>query len=248
MGSRSGTGAVRHGAAPRLLAAFEGVLGVPLCVHVRCWDGSEAGPDTGVTVVFRHRRALRHYLWSPNELGLVRAYVSGDLDVEGDLFGLLSLPELLDRLDSPRLPGLRRKAVWGALWTFARLGGIGMRPRPPVAEAATHRDGKHTKARDAASVAHHYDVGNDFYRLFLGPSMVYSSGYQGRGERGTLEQAEHDKMDLICRKLGLHPGMRLLDVGCGCGAMALHAARTYGVSVVGVTLSHAQLVVCRAND
>jgi len=97
-------------------------------------------------------------------------------------------------------------------------------------------------------VAHHYDVGNDFYRLFLGPSMVYSSGYWGRGERGTLEQAEHDKMDLICRKLGLHPGMRLLDVGCGCGAMALHAARTYGVSVVGVTLSHAQLVVCRAND
>lgn len=87
MGSGSGTGAVRHGAAPRLLAAFEGVLGVPLCVHVRCWDGSEAGPDTGVTVVFRHRRALRHYLWSPNELGLVRAYVSGDLDVEGDLFG-----------------------------------------------------------------------------------------------------------------------------------------------------------------
>lgn len=244
--STNATGPAREGAAPRLLAAFEGVLGIALPVHVCCWDGSEAGPDDGVTMVFRCRRALRHVLWSPNELGLVRAYVSGDLDVEGDLFGLLSLPGLVDSLGSRSLRRLSGRATRKGVWTFLRLGGVGMRPRPPAVELPPTRGGKHRRARDAASVSHHYDVGNDFYRLLLGPTMVYSCGYWGRGERGTLDEAERDKMDLICRKLGLHPGMRLLDVGCGWGSMALHAAQTYGISVVGVTLSHAQLEWGRA--
>jgi cyclopropane-fatty-acyl-phospholipid synthase len=104
---------------------------------------------------------------------------------------------------------------------------------------------KHSKERDAAVVAHHYDVGNDFYRLVLGPSMVYSCGYCARGAGGSLEDAQYDKQDLVCRKLGLRPGMRLLDVGCGWGSMAIHAARNYGVRVVGVTISPAQHELAR---
>ena len=118
-------------------------------------------------------------------------------------------------------------------------------------EVSRRRGAKHSKARDASSVSHHYDVGNDFYRLFLGPTMVYSCGYwdqrsDDRGAIGTLEEAQNDKLDLVCRKLGLQSGMRLLDVGCGWGSMAIHAAEKYDVSVVGVTLSHEQAEWARA--
>lgn len=210
-------------AAERLLAVFETVLEVPLPVHIRCWDGSEAGPAADgasgaaadVTVVFRSRRALRRVLWSPNELGLVRAYVSGDLDLEGDIFGLLSLPGLVKRVGADGMRGVSGGALWQALTTFVRLGGVGLRPQRPEVEASRGRGAKHSRARDASSVSHHYDVGNDFYRMFLGPTMVYSCGYWAEGNGGTLDAAQRAKLDLICRMLGLRPGMRLLDVGCG---------------------------------
>jgi len=232
-------------AAERLLSAFEGAMGIPIPVHVRCWDGSEAGPDSDVTVVFRNRRAVRRVLWSPNELGLVRAYVSGDLEIEGDAFRLLTLPDLVDRLGTLSVRGSDRGTVLKSLATFVRLGGLGLRPTPPSVEVARRRGAKHSKARDASSVSHHYDVGNDFYRLFLGPTMVYSCGYwdqrsDDRDAIGTLEEAQNEKLDLVCRKLGLQSGMRLLDVGCGWGSLAIHAAEKYDVSVVGVTLSHEQ--------
>ncbi|MFC9550259.1 class I SAM-dependent methyltransferase [Rhodococcus sp. NPDC056960] len=236
-------------AAERLLGAFEGVMGIPIPVHVRCWDGSEAGPESDVTIVFRNRRAIRRVLWSPNELGLVRAYVSGDLEIEGDVFRLLSLPGLVDRLGTLGVRGSDRRTVLKSLSTFVRLGGLGLRPTPPSVEVPRRRGTKHSKARDASSVSHHYDVGNDFYRLFLGPTMVYSCGYwdqQPGTATGTLEEAQNDKLDLICRKLGLRSGMRLLDVGCGWGSMAIHAAEKYDVSVVGVTLSHEQAEWARA--
>ncbi|MFC0454154.1 SAM-dependent methyltransferase [Rhodococcus jostii] len=238
-------------AAGRLLSAFEGAMGIPLPVHVRCWDGSEAGPASDVTIVFRNRRAIRRVLWSPNELGLVRAYVSGDLEIEGDVFRLLALPDLVDRLGTLSVRGSDCRSVLKSLTTFVRLGGLGLRPRPPSVEAPRRRGTKHSKARDASSVSYHYDVGNDFYRLFLGPTMVYSCAYwdqrSGSSETtGTLEEAQDDKLDLICRKLGLRSGMRLLDVGCGWGSMAIHAAEKYDVSVVGVTLSHEQAEWARA--
>jgi cyclopropane-fatty-acyl-phospholipid synthase len=238
-------------AAERLLSAFEGAMGIPIPVHVRCWDGSEAGPDSDVTIVFRNRRAIRRVLWSPNELGLVRAYVSGDLEIEGDVFRLLTLPDLVDRLGTLGVRGFDRGTVLKSLSTFVRLGGLGLRPTPPSVEVSRRRGAKHSKARDASSVSHHYDVGNDFYRLFLGPTMVYSCGYwdqrpDDRGAIGTLEEAQNDKLDLVCRKLGLQSGKRLLDVGCGWGSMAIHAAEKYDVSVVGVTLSHEQAEWARA--
>ena len=134
----------------------------------------------------------------------------------------------------------------GHAGTFLRLGALGPRPKPPAEELIRRRGAKHGKARDAEVVSRHYDVGNDFYRLLLGPSMVYSCGYWERGTAGTLEDAQHDKLDLVCRKLGLRPGMRLLDVGCGWGSLAIHAARHYGVRAVGVTVSGQQCTLARA--
>ncbi|WP_072687064.1 SAM-dependent methyltransferase [Rhodococcus marinonascens] len=230
-------------AAARVLDAFEGILGIPLPLHVRCWDGSESGPESPVTIVFRNRRAIRHVLWSPGELGLVRAYVSGDLDIDGDVFALLSVPDLVDRVGTAAVRDTR--ATTSAVWSLVRLGGLGWRPRPPAVEVPKHRGRKHSKARDAASVSHHYDVGNEFYRLFLGPSMVYSCGYWDVTADGNLYAAQHDKLDLVCRKLGLRAGMRLLDVGCGWGSMAIHAAKNYGVDVVGITLSQEQAIWAR---
>ena len=105
----------------------------------------------------------------------------------------------------------------------------------------------HSRARDAASVSHHYDVSNDFYRLVLGPSMVYSCAYwtETASEQYTLDDAQRDKLDLVCIKLGLRPGMRLLDVGCGWGSLSIHAAAHYGVTVVGVTVSQEQAALAR---
>ncbi|MFD3550155.1 class I SAM-dependent methyltransferase, partial [Streptomyces sp. NPDC058655] len=115
--------------------------------------------------------------------------------------------------------------------------------RPP--EEARRRGGgpRHTKDRDRQAVHHHYDVGNDFYARVLGPSMVYSCAYWSPG--GSLEEAQYDKLDLVCRKLALRPGARLLDVGCGWGSLALHAARGYGARVTGVTLSREQAAYAR---
>ncbi|MFE3291081.1 class I SAM-dependent methyltransferase [Rhodococcus sp. NPDC059234] len=234
-------------AAPQVLSVFEAVAGGSLPVRVRCWDGSTAGPSSAhVAVVFRNRRALRRILWSPNELGLARAYVSGDLGVEGDLFELLDGPDVIERVARKDLRTFGRQEVAHFASTFLRLGAIGPPPRPPALEVARRRGSRHSKKRDAAVVSHHYDIGNDFYRLILGPSMVYSCGYWARGEGGSLEDAQYDKLDLVCRKLGLRPGMRLLDVGCGWGSMPIHAARHYGVSAVGVTISRQQHDLARA--
>src|SRR5204863_8069528 len=122
----------------------------------------------------------------------------------------------------------------------ARLVGAGgLRPLPPPPEEAHLRGRRHSKERDAAAISHHYDISNDFYRLVLGPAMTYSCAYFASPD-STLEQAQDDKHELICRKLRLHPGERMLDVGCGWGTLAIHAASRFGVSVVGVTLSQKQ--------
>lgn len=223
-------------------------LGSDLPVRVECWDGSSLGPPDAVLVVrFVSRRALRRLIWAPNELGFARAYVSGDIQIEGDLLEALTR---LDALADPeRGPGVHvgHNTVVTVAKAVVRLGALGPPPTPP-AEEIQLSGRRHVPGRDAKAVAHHYDVGNDFYALILGRSMVYSCAYFEHPPTAsyTLEDAQRAKLDLVARKLGLAPGMRVLDVGCGWGSFVIHAAREYGVKAVGVTLSHEQAAFARA--
>ncbi|MCU1553035.1 MAG: methyltransferase, cyclopropane fatty acid synthase [Arthrobacter sp.] len=246
------------GNAAQLAKALAIVLGtedIPL--RLRAWDGSEAGPEGAPLLEFRSRRALRRILWSPGQLGLSRAYVSGDIDAPGDVFAAF---EALSSAGKFAEPGPFRPLTAGELWTLLRtavqLGALGPNPAPPPEEARIARQGRlHSRRRDSAAISHHYDVGNDFYELVLGPSMVYSCAVWPEDEDGQapdggrlargLDAAQEAKLDLVCRKLGLKPGMRMLDVGCGWGSFGLHAAGKYGVSVVGVTLSQEQAIMAR---
>jgi len=215
--------------------------GVALPVRVRAWDGSEAGPAAAPAVVLRSPLALRRILWRPGELGLARAYVSGDLDVEGDLTEGL-------RRARRALPA--RRPAWGpARWAGAaglaaiaacRLGALRPPPAPPACELR-HPGRPHSRARARAVVAGHYDLPVSFFQLILDPSMAYSCGYWASDEGGYgLADAQRDKFDLVCRKLGLAAGRSLLDLGCGWGSLTVHAARHYQAQVTAVTLSAEQ--------
>ncbi|MGA5446320.1 class I SAM-dependent methyltransferase [Streptomyces umbrinus] len=234
-------------AALRLKALMEQLLGAPLPVRIRAWDGSEAGPPESPVLVVRNRRALRRLLWKPGELGMARAWVAGDLTVDGDLYAVLDvMAELVwERGEDARTlhEALRDPDVRAVVWGLVRMAGPPLPPAPPR-EEVRRRSHLHTKRSDRRAISHHYDVGNDFYEIVLGPSMVYSCAYWDSPD-GTLEDAQRDKLGLVARKLDLKPGMRLLDVGCGWGSMAIHAAREYGVSVVGVTLSQEQAAYAR---
>jgi cyclopropane-fatty-acyl-phospholipid synthase len=234
------TGGVADRFAP-LAARLERRLPGGLPFAVRFWDESELRPDgegSGDTIVVRDSRALSYIATAPNQVGLGRAWVAGDLELDGDLERALRAGELLRGLRlglGDRLASLRAAARAGAL----RL----RRPSPPQSEA--HLGGRlHTIRRDRAAVRHHYDVSNEFYRLVLGPTMVYSCAYFDSDE-DTLEEAQERKLDVVCRKLRLAAGERLLDVGCGWGSLVLHAAATYGVRAVGVTLSEPQAELAR---
>jgi len=231
----------RRPAAELVSALAVALVGVPLPLGLRCWDGSEApGPPGSPTLVVRTPRALRRIVYAADELGLARAYVSGDLDVEGDLYAALQFPDTL--AERPRLE-LDRRALRPLLADLLRTGVVGWPVRPP-AEEARMRGRRHSLRRDAAAISAHYDVGNDFYSLLLGPSLVYSCAYY-ETPAVTLQDAQRAKLDLVCRKLGLRAGMRLLDVGCGWGSLVLHAAAGYGVRAVGVTLSVEQADLAR---
>jgi cyclopropane-fatty-acyl-phospholipid synthase len=235
-------------AALRLQGLFAQVLGAPPPVRIRAWDGSQAGPSGAPILVVRNRRALRRLLWKPGELGLARAWVAGDLDIDGDLYTTLALlaGHIWERDEDARTlaQALRDPEFRAAVRGLVKLAGSPLPPAPPREEARRPRRNLHTKRTDRRAISHHYDVGNDFYEIVLGPSMVYSCAYWPSPD-STLEQAQHDKLELVCRKLGLSPGQRLLDVGCGWGSMAVHAAREHGVSVVGITLSQEQASYAR---
>ena len=234
-------------------ARLAGLLGpqfaAGLPVRIQAWDGSEAGPAGAPVLRLTSRRALRRLLWQPDELGLAQAYITGEIDVPG------GAPELVAGLRAVwqqaraggatraggaagaanRLTG-RQKLAAGLL--AVRLGAIGRRPPAPASQARL-TGGLHSRARDRAAIAHHYDLSNEFYSLVLDESMAYSSAYYPTPD-APLARAQQAKLDLICRKLALRPGLRLLDVGCGWGSLSLHAAEHFGVRVLGVTLSAQQ--------
>ena len=206
--------------------------------HVRYWDGSQQGPawPTPATLVLSTPAALRRMLLPPSDLALGEAYIFGDFDVEGNLeYVLAQAVSLGEQL-------LRPAVIARLLYWLLRLPGD---PRPVQRPAFADNADVHSKTRDAHAIRYHYDVGNDFYSLWLDEKMVYSCAYFA-AEDDSLEQAQINKLDRICRKLRLKPGEKLLDIGCGWGGLAIYAAQHYGVQVTGITLSPAQAEVARA--
>ncbi|MGD0605980.1 MAG: cyclopropane-fatty-acyl-phospholipid synthase family protein [Streptosporangiaceae bacterium] len=214
--------------------------GLELPVRLRAWDGSEAGPENGPVAVLRSPDALRRILWRPGELGLARAYISGDLDVEGDLTdGLRRVLGTNTRgANTPGKIALARTAL-AAVRAAARLKLLGWTPPPAPRSELRVRGRLHSRARDRAVIAGHYDLPAAFYQLILDPNMAYSSAYWPQ-DKGTLEDAQRAKLELICGKLELGPGSKLLDMGCGWGSLTVHAARDHRVQVTAVTLSGEQ--------
>jgi cyclopropane-fatty-acyl-phospholipid synthase len=215
----------------RIAEVFSRVVGPDAPVRFDAYDGSTAGPDDAtVRIDIRTPAAVSYIAASPGELGLARAYVTGQLDVHGDLY------DALRALSDPRLGrlSLRERAE-----VVRALGPSMVRPLPRPREEVKLRGQRHSRRRDAQAIAHHYDVSNRFYEMFLGPSMGYTCAVYPRPD-ATLDEAQYEKFDLVARKLDLQPGQRLLDVGCGFGGMVMHAAEHYDVNALGVTLSRRQ--------
>jgi len=216
-----------------LAQAFELIVPAERGVGFRAYDGSTAGPaDAVVTLDVRTPRAVEYLASSPNQLGLARAYVTGDLEIIGSAYDAMSrlYPMPMDHLTTSDKLKLARMFAGKAL----------KRPTPPPQERTLKGD-RHSKRRDAEAIHHHYDVSNLFYSWVLGPSMAYTCAVFPDAD-ASLEVAQATKFDLVCRKLGLEPGMRLLDIGCGWGGMVRHAVKYYGVTAIGATLSEQQAI------
>jgi cyclopropane-fatty-acyl-phospholipid synthase len=221
-----------------LAEVFEKVAGPDAPVEFRAYDGSASGmAGAPVRITVRSPVAVSYLAQAPGSLGLARAYVSGHLDVDGDMYTALARMVSAQQVQLGMSERLR---------LLGQLGGPKLlfpRVPPPPQEVRVNRrwagGRRHSKGRDASAISHHYDVSNTFYEWVLGPSMSYTCACFPR-EDATLQEAQFHKHDLVARKLGLQPGMRLLDVGCGWGGMVMHAARQYGVKALGVTLSQQQ--------
>ena len=225
---RSVLGRVAHGQ----------LLNFPATVHF--WDGSELTGVSGGPEITVRPGALAWLIHEPNQIGLVRAYVSGDIQTdEKALDRLLASRALAENVHLSALDRIR------ALRLSVQLGGASVLrpPAPPGIEASPHGR-RHSLRRDREVISHHYDVSNDFYAALLGPTMVYSCAYFS-DPLDTLEEAQERKLDVICRKLRLAPGDRFLDIGCGWGSLVIHAARHYGVQAVGITVSAEQAALAR---
>lgn len=235
---------VPPGVAAEMKPLLDAMFGSDVPLRLEFWDGSALpGRDPRATLRFTSPDAIRRVLWMPNDLGLARAYVSGDIELDGQIF------DVVEAFRNGRPDGLD---TFGALWMLPstvaaarRVGALG-RPLPPPREEARLHGRRHSPRRDSAAVGHHYNVGNDFYGLVLGPAMTYSCARFAE-PGATLEAAQAAKHELICRKLGLHerPGSRLLDVGCGWGSMIIHAAVHHDAHAVGITLSRPQADLAR---
>jgi len=214
------------------------VVGSDIPIRVTAYDGSSLGPeDATTTVEITSADALRRIAAARGqELGFSRSIIAGEMEVHGDVFGLFDVTDRIKR------PSMDRQL----LRSFATTLGIEgwrdvtqLRPPPPPPEEIQLKGRLHSRNRDAAAISSHYDVSNEFYDLILGEAMTYSCAVF-ETPADSLVTAQMNKNDLVCRKLGLEPGMRLLDVGCGWGSMAMRAASAYGVQAVGVTISKEQ--------
>jgi cyclopropane-fatty-acyl-phospholipid synthase len=221
---------------------------------LRFWDGSELAPTASGGPIFtvRSPAAIAHLLRAPGQLGLGRAYAAGELEAD-DLDGVIGL---LDTFKAPAIDAKTRLRL-----TLAAVQACGLIKPPPIpASELRPRGRRHSRERDARAVRHHYDVSNEFFALFLDESMTYSCAlfsreldslegswgiHQPSERRPSLEQAQTAKRELICRKLALREGERVLDVGCGWGSFVIHAAANYGIQAVGITLSPAQAELAR---
>jgi cyclopropane-fatty-acyl-phospholipid synthase len=222
---------------------------------LRFWDGSELAPTAPEGPVFtvRSPAAVAHLLRAPGQLGLGRAYAAGELEAD-------DLDRVIGLLDTFRAPPIDAKTRLRLTLAAVRACGLSAPPPIPASELRP-RGRRHSRERDARAVRHHYDVSNDFFALFLDESMTYSCALfsreldslegswgthpQGEHQPPTLEQAQAAKRELICRKLALREGERVLDVGCGWGSFVIHAAANHGVRTVGITLSPAQAELAR---
>ncbi|HEX9030226.1 MAG TPA: cyclopropane-fatty-acyl-phospholipid synthase family protein [Streptosporangiaceae bacterium] len=221
-----------------LAEVFERVAGASADVEFAAYDGSTAGKQgSDIKISVKSPVAVSYLAQAPGALGLARAYVTGHLDIDGDMYTALARLAGAQRID---LPLSERLSI------LSELGGPGLllrRVAPPPQEVRVNRrwlsGRRHSKGRDASAISHHYDVSNTFYEWVLGPSMAYTCACYPSAA-ASLERAQEYKFDLVARKIALAPGMRLLDVGCGWGGMVMHAARNYGVRALGVTLSEQQ--------
>jgi cyclopropane-fatty-acyl-phospholipid synthase len=222
-----------------LAEVFEHVAGPEADVEFVAFDGSRAGRpgSPGVTFTVKTPVAVSYLAQAPGALGLARAFVSGHIDIDGDMYTALARLAKAQRTDM---------SLGDRLSLLSELGGpkfLLKRVAPPPQEVSPKRrwmsGRRHSRGRDASAISHHYDVSNTFYEWVLGPSMAYTCACYP-DVTASLEQAQEYKFDLVARKIGLQPGMRLLDVGCGWGGMVMHAARKYRVRALGVTLSEQQ--------
>jgi cyclopropane-fatty-acyl-phospholipid synthase len=221
-----------------LAEVFQRVGGPDAPVEFRAYDGSSAGTaGAPVRITVKSPVAVRYLAQAPGAIGLARAYVSGHLDVDGDMYTALARMSHAQRFQLSAAEQMRLLGqLGGPKLLYPRI------PPPPQEVRVNSRwlaGRRHSKDRDASAISHHYDVSNTFYEWVLGPSMTYTCACYPHQD-ATLEEAQENKHDLVARKLGLQPGMRLLDVGCGWGGMVRHAAREYGVKALGVTLSAQQ--------
>ncbi len=229
------------GVAARLQPLLTRVLGEQLPVRICAWDGSEIGPPDAPAFVVNSRRALRRLLWKPGELGLARAYVAGELDIEGDVFAALgAVLAVVQRGNDHgiRLTGDDKREL---LRTAVTLGAVGPEPQPPAEEAQLSGRGV-GEQRDAPSAGLYGDAGQVFCEYLLGPTLGFSSAYWTRPDDPgySLEEAQRDAFEVIARKLDLAPGVRLLDTDCGWGSLLLHVAEHHGVRGVGLAASAEQ--------
>jgi cyclopropane-fatty-acyl-phospholipid synthase len=207
--------------------------------RVQLWDGTALEPTNGgggPTFRIASAAAFGHVLRSPGQLGVGRAYVAGEIDVD-DIDAALDLlagwsPPPVDTRTKAEIAVAAVKA--GALKSVPKVPEMELRPKGR----------RHSILRDRRAVTHHYNLSNDYFALFLDESMTYSCAIFSRGAE-TLEEAQRTKLELVCTKLGLQPGARVLDVGCGWGSFAIHAAREHGVDVTGITLSEPQAALAR---
>jgi cyclopropane-fatty-acyl-phospholipid synthase len=206
--------------------------------RIELWDGSGLAPTEpgGPTFTVRSPRALAHALRAPGQLGIGRAYVAGDLEVD-------DMDAVIGVLENWKPPVIDTRARARLLLAAARACGPMLPPSRPASELIP-KGARHSRERDARAVRHHYDVPTEFFGLFLDESMTYSCAVFSKGAT-TLEEAQEEKLEMVCRKLGLGEGMHVLDVGCGWGSFALHAAERHGVRVTGITLSTAQAAAAK---